>query len=78
MKVKKHLNKWWLCNMILAWQWIKILVKKKLKCIYFKFIWFYDFYAIVTKGMKWLNVSITLVCRIKLLWKQIDTPVVLL
>ena len=61
--------------MILAWQWIKILVKKKLKSIYFKFIWFYDFYALVTKGLKWLTVSITLVGRINLLWKQIDAPV---
>ena len=71
----KHLNKWWLYYMILAWQWIKILVKKKLKSIYFKFIWFYDFYALVTKGLKWLTVSITLVGRINLLWKQIDAPV---
>ena len=63
--------------MILAWQWIKILVKNKLKSIYFKFIWFCDFYALVTKGLKWLTVSITLVGRIKLLWKQIDAPVVL-
>ena len=45
--------------MILAWQWIKILVKKKLKSIYFKVKWFYDFYALVTA----------------LLWKQIDAPV---
>ena len=71
MKVMKHLDKWWLYYMILAWQWIKILVKKKLKSIYFKFIWFYDFYAPVTKGLKWLTVSITLVGRINLLWKQI-------
>ena len=76
MKVKKHLNKWWLCYMILAWQWIKLLVKKKLKSIYFKFIWFCDFYALVTRGLKWLTVSTTLVGRIKLLWKQIDAPVV--
>ena len=77
MKVKKHLNNWWKCYMILAWQRIKRLVKKKLKSIYFKFIWFCDFYALVTKGLKRLTVSITLVGRIKLLWKQIDTPVVL-
>ena len=63
--------------MILAWKWIKILVKKKLKSIYFKFIWFCDFYALVTKRLKWLTVSITLVGRIKFLWKQIDAPVVL-
>ena len=56
--------------------WNKILVKKKLKSIYFKFIWFYDFYALVTKGLKWLTVSITLVGTINLLWEQIDTPVV--
>ena len=55
--------------------WNKILVKKKLKSIYFKFIWFYDFYALVTKGLKWLTVSITLVGTINLLWEQIDTPV---
>ena len=61
--------------MPLAWQWIKILVKKKLKSIYFKFMWFYDFYALVTKGLKWLTVSITLVGRINLLRKQIDAPV---
>ena len=72
-----HLNKWWKCYMILAWQRIKILVKKKLKSIYFKFIWFWDFYALVTEGLKRLTVSITLVGRIKLLWKQIDAPVVL-
>ena len=75
MKVMKHLNKWWLYHMILAGQWIKILVKKKLKSIYFKFMWFYDFYALVTKGLKWLTVSITLVGKINLLWKQIDAPV---
>ena len=40
--------------------WNKLLVKKKIKSIYFKFIWFYDFYALVTKGLKWLTVSITL------------------
>ena len=56
--------------------WNKILVKKKLKSIYFKFIWFYDFYALVTKGLKWLTVSITLVGTINLLREQIDTPVV--
>ena len=77
MKVKKHLNNWWKCYMILAWQRIKRLVKKKLKSIYFKFIGFCDFYALVTKGLKRLTVSITLVGRIKLLWKQIDAPVVL-
>ena len=77
MKVKKHLNNWWKCYMILAWQRIKRLVKKKLKSIYFKFIWFCDFYALVTKGLKRLTVSITLVGRIKLLWKQIDAAVVL-
>ena len=38
---------------------------------------FCDFYALATKGLKWLTVSITLVGRIKLLWKQIDVPVVL-
>ena len=63
--------------MILAWKWIKILVEKTLNSIYFKFIWFCDFYALVTKRLKWLTVSITLVGRIKLLWKQIDAPVVL-
>ena len=56
--------------------WNKLLVKKKIKSIYFKFIWFYDFYALVTKGLKWLTVSITLVGTINLLWEQIDTPVV--
>ena len=77
MKVMKHLNKWWLYYMILAWQWIKILVKKKLKSIYFKFIRFYDCYTLVTKGLKWLTVSMTLslVGRINLSWKQIDAPV---
>ena len=70
MKAMKYLNNDY--YMILAWQWIKILVKKKLKSIYFKFI---RFYALVTKGLKWLNVSITLVGRINLLWKQIDAPV---
>ena len=55
--------------------WNKILVKKKLKSIYFKFIWFYDFYALVSKGLKWLTVSITLVGTINLLRGQIDTPV---
>ena len=55
--------------------WNKILVKKKLKSIYFKFIWFYDFYALVTNGLKWLTVSITLVGTINLLWEQIDTLV---
>ena len=49
--------------------------KEAYKSMYFKFIWFYDFYALVTKGLKWLTVSITLVGRIKLLWKQIDAPV---
>ena len=75
MKVMKHLKKWWLYYMILAWPWIKILVEKKLKSIYNKFIWFYDFYVLVAKGLKWLTVSITLVGRINLLWKQIDAPV---
>ena len=56
--------------------WNKLLVKKKIKSIYFKFIWFYDFYALVTKGLKWLTVSITLVGTINLLREQIDTPVV--
>ena len=55
--------------------WNKLLVKKKIKSIYFKFIWFYDFYALVTKGLKWLTVSITLVGTINLLSEQIDTPV---
>ena len=72
----KHLNWLWLYHMILAWQWIKIWVKKKLKSIYFKFTRLYDFYAFVTKGLKWFStVSITLVGRINLLWKQIDVPV---
>ena len=75
MKVKKRLNKWWLYYMILAWQWIKILVKKKLKSISFQFIWFYDFYALATKGLKWPPVSITFVGRINLLWKWINAPV---
>ena len=65
--------KQWLYYMILARKWIKILVKKK--SIYFKFIWFCEFYAPVPKGLKWLTVSITLVGRINLLWKQIDAPV---
>ena len=29
----------------------------------------------ISKGLKWLTVSITLVGRINLLWKQIDAPV---
>ena len=60
--------------MIFTRQWVKILVKKKLKSIYFTFIRCYDFYALVTKGLKWLTVFI-LVGRINLLWKQIDVSV---
>ena len=36
---------------------------------------FYDFCALVTKGLKLLTVSTTSVGRKKLLWKQIDAPV---
>ena len=62
--------------MTLAWQGIKILInEKEALVVYFKFIRFYDFYALVTKGLKWLTVSTTSVGRINLLWKQIDAPV---
>ena len=49
--------------------------KKRSLSLYFKFIWIEDFYALVTEGLKWLTVSITLVSRINLLWKQIGAPV---
>ena len=47
-------------------------VKKKLKSFILNS---YDFYALVTKGLKWLTVSITSKGRTNLLWKQIDAPV---
>ena len=70
----KHLNKWWLYLYDFSMAVNQNIGEKETYKSLF-ILNSYDFYALVSKGLKWLTVSVTLVDRINSLGKQIDAPV---